>query len=56
MFIVRHLSEVKIAIETCLAVISGYQSVGMFLCIGINSKKVKELHRLIQGIVDEGSL
>lgn len=56
LFVCTHLTEFGLALQTACIVIAGYQCLGMFLGVGLKLHKVKEFHRTIQNIVDEGIL
>lgn len=52
-FVYKYSSDFKLISEPCLIVIAGLQCVGMFCSIGLNMKKIKILHILLQKIVDK---
>lgn len=52
MFMLKNVSQY---LATSLYVIAGLQDIGMLVSVGLNMKKLKELHRLLQGIVAEGA-
>lgn len=46
--------EVEPILKPCSVAFGGIQCVGMFICIGIQMKNIKELHLELQQIVNEG--
>lgn len=47
-------SDVTSRLSAMLMAFCACQAIGMFLSIGLNMKKVKELHLQLQAIVDDG--
>lgn len=46
--------EIELILKPCSVAFGGVQCVGMFICIGIQMKRIKALHLELQRIIDEG--
>ena len=55
-FVYRHFRQFEVASQAIFVLIAGFQSLGMYLSVGLNMKKVKALQLELQKIVDEGEL
>lgn len=48
--------NIELVLDGTILAVAGIQLGGMYLSTLLNMKKVKELHLLLQGIVDKGLL
>lgn len=48
--------EVELILKPCSVAFGGVQCVGMFICIGLQMKRIKALHLELQRIIDEGKV
>lgn len=55
-FTFQNLSQINLALQNVSLFTAGIQCAGMFICLGMNMKKVKVLHLKLQEIVDRGIL
>lgn len=55
MFVMKNTTNLGVQLQTTIVVIAGFQCSGMFLGVGCNMEKVRNLHRVLQEIVDKGS-
>lgn len=46
--------EIELILKPCSIAFGGVQCLGMFICIGLQMKRIKVLHLELQRIVDEG--
>lgn len=56
LFTFQNLSQINIALQNVSLFTAGIQCAGMYICLGMNMKKVKLLHLRLQAIVSAGIL